>query len=78
MNRPRHWPPRLSEPRDVLDCGNSGTTMRLLSGILAGQPFYSVLTGDQSLRGRPMKRIGEPLRRMGATVMGRDGGASRH
>lgn len=64
----------LVEASDVLDCANSGTTMRLLSGILAGQPFYSVLTGDESLRRRPMARIAEPLRDMGATVLGRQGG----
>lgn len=58
-----------------LDCGNSGTTMRLLSGILAGQPFASTLTGDRSLRGRPMRRIAEPLRRMGASVELQDGHA---
>jgi 3-phosphoshikimate 1-carboxyvinyltransferase len=64
----------LSEPVDVLDCGNSGTSMRLLSGLLAGQPFLSVLTGDGSLRSRPMKRVVEPLMRMGARIDGRDGG----
>ncbi len=63
----------LAEPAAVLDCANSGTTMRLLSGLLAGQPFFSVLTGDASLRSRPMERIVEPLRRMGAQVQGRDG-----
>jgi 3-phosphoshikimate 1-carboxyvinyltransferase len=63
----------LSEPRDVLDAGNSGTTMRLLSGILAGQPFYSVITGDDSLRDRPMKRVVDPLRQMGASIWGRHG-----
>jgi len=63
----------LSEPQDVLDAGNSGTTMRLLLGILAGQPFFSVLTGDGSLRRRPMGRVTAPLAEMGATVMGRDG-----
>lgn len=51
-----------------LDCGNSGTTMRLLAGPLAGQPFTSTLTGDAYLRRRPMRRIAEPLRAMGATV----------
>jgi 3-phosphoshikimate 1-carboxyvinyltransferase len=61
----------LTEASDVLDCGNSGTTMRLLSGLLAGQPFLSVLTGDASLRRRPMRRIIEPLQRMGATLDGR-------
>ncbi len=64
----------LREPSDVLDCRGSGTTMRLLAGILAGQPFYSVLTGSEQLRRRPMGRIAEPLRRMGATVLGRQGG----
>lgn len=63
----------LKEPGDILDMGNSGTSMRLISGILAGQPFYSVLTGDRSLRNRPMKRITEPLRLMGAQVYGRKG-----
>jgi 3-phosphoshikimate 1-carboxyvinyltransferase len=62
----------LKEPGDVLDSGNSGTTMRLLSGLLAGQPFFSVLTGDGSLRQRPMKRVVEPLQRMGAYIFGRD------
>jgi len=65
----------LQEPDNVLDCGNSGTTARLLVGVLAGQPFWSVLTGDDSLRRRPMGRVAEPLREMGATVVGRsDGG----
>ena len=54
------------EPEGVLDCGNSGTTMRVLSGALAGRPFLSVLTGDASLRQRPMRRVIEPLRAMGA------------
>jgi 3-phosphoshikimate 1-carboxyvinyltransferase len=63
----------LRESNDVLDAGNSGTTMRLLSGLLAGQPFYSVLTGDASLRSRPMGRVLDPLRQMGATVRGRRG-----
>jgi 3-phosphoshikimate 1-carboxyvinyltransferase len=65
----------LTEPTDVVDCGNSGTTARLLLGILAGQPFATVLTGDESLRGRPMDRVMEPLMRMGARVIGRRGGA---
>jgi 3-phosphoshikimate 1-carboxyvinyltransferase len=65
----------LREPDDVIDCGNSGTTARLLMGILAGQPFWTVLTGDDSLRRRPMSRVAEPLRRMGATVVGRGGGS---
>lgn len=64
----------LREPADVLDCGNSGTTMRVLAGVLAGQPFLSVLTGDASLRSRPMERVATPLRSMGATVLTREGG----
>lgn len=65
----------LSEPEDVLDCGNSGTTMRLMSGLLAGQLFFSVLTGDQSLRKRPMRRIVDPLRLMGSKIDGRAAGS---
>lgn len=64
----------LQEPKEVLDAGNSGTTMRLLSGILAGQNFFSVLTGDQSLRQRPMARVTEPLKQMGASINGRQSG----
>lgn len=64
----------LSEPEDVLQCGNSGTTMRLLTGLLAGQTFYSVLTGDNSLRNRPMERVIKPLRMMGAKIDSRKGG----
>ncbi len=64
----------LNEPAGVLDLGNSGTGMRLLAGLLAGQKFFSVLTGDQYLRKRPMARIVEPLRRMGAQIDGRTGG----
>lgn len=56
----------LREPIELIDCGNSGTTARLLMGILAGHPFSAVLTGDASLRGRPMRRVTEPLARMGA------------
>ncbi|MGB0385332.1 MAG: 3-phosphoshikimate 1-carboxyvinyltransferase [Ardenticatenaceae bacterium] len=62
----------LREPEEVLDCGGSGTTMRLLSGILAGQPFTSVLSGLPALRRRPMRRIADPLRTMGATILSRD------
>ena len=58
----------FSAPSEVLDCGNSGTTARLLSGLLAGQPFHSTLDGDASLRSRPMRRIIEPLGLMGAEV----------
>ncbi|MFM7551141.1 MAG: 3-phosphoshikimate 1-carboxyvinyltransferase [Cyanobacteriota bacterium] len=62
----------LQEPADVLDCGNSGTTMRLMLGLLAGRSGrHFVLTGDNSLRGRPMRRVAEPLSRMGATIHGR-------
>ena len=61
----------LQEPQDTLDAGNSGTSMRLLSGILAGQSFLSVINGDASLRSRPMARIVQPLQQMGASVMGR-------
>jgi 3-phosphoshikimate 1-carboxyvinyltransferase len=64
----------LREPADVIDCGNSGTTIRLLAGILAAEPFFTVLTGDASLRSRPMKRVAGPLREMGARIDGRDGG----
>ncbi len=64
----------LSEPQDIIDCGNSGTSMRLLTGLLSGQPFYSVLTGDQYLRKRPMKRVVDPLTNMGARILGRDHG----
>ena len=60
----------LAPPGAPLDAGNSGTTMRLLSGVLAGHPFTSVVTGDGSLRRRPMRRIIEPLSRMGARVTG--------
>lgn len=56
---------------DPLDCGNSGTTMRLLMGILAAQPFESFLTGDSSLQKRPMDRVALPLQRMGAKIEGR-------
>ncbi len=64
----------LSEPDDVLDCGNSGTTMRLLTGVLAGLPMLAVLTGDGSLRRRPMDRVVRPLTAMGADVTARGGG----
>lgn len=64
----------LREPEEVLDAGNSGTTMRLLLGIMAGQPFFSVLNGDASLRCRPMARVTGPLVRMGARIEGRQGG----
>ena len=64
----------LREPEVVLDCVRSGTTMRLLAGLLAGQPFLSLLSGEAQLRRRPMARVVEPLRQMGAVVLGREGG----
>ena len=64
----------LKEPQDVIDCGNSGTTIRLMSGLLAGQNFFSVLTGDKYLRQRPMKRVVTPLTAMGARIWGRNAG----
>jgi 3-phosphoshikimate 1-carboxyvinyltransferase len=62
----------LTAPKNIIDCGNSGTTMRLLSGVLAGRPFTTILDGDQSLRRRPMQRVIEPLSRMGANLIGRE------
>jgi len=64
----------LQEPKNILDVGNSGTTIRLLTGLLSGQNFYSVLDGDNSIRKRPMKRIVQPLRLMGANIWGRENG----
>ncbi|MEX2599108.1 MAG: 3-phosphoshikimate 1-carboxyvinyltransferase [Dehalococcoidia bacterium] len=64
----------LREPTDVLNTGNSGTTTRLLAGVLAGQPFLTVVTGDRSIRSRPMARITQPLRLMGAHIDGREDG----
>lgn len=61
----------LTEPENVIDVGNSGTTMRLLSGILAGQTFTTFLTGDASIRKRPMGRVITPLTQMGAHITGR-------
>ena len=63
----------LSEPSSVLDVGNSGTTTRLISGILSGQPFATTLSGDASLNSRPMKRIMEPLGMMGADILSQNG-----
>lgn len=65
----------LTKPSQPLDCGNSGTTMRLVSGILAGQPFTSTLIGDDSLQGRPMQRIMEPLGEMGVAIDAPEGKA---
>ena len=61
----------LAEPEAILDCGNSGTTTRLVAGLLAGRPLFAVLDGDASLRRRPMGRVVEPLRAMGASFSGR-------
>ncbi|MGE0598073.1 MAG: 3-phosphoshikimate 1-carboxyvinyltransferase [Dehalococcoidia bacterium] len=63
----------LFEADDLLNCGNSGTSMRLLAGLLSGHPIFSVLTGDASLRTRPMARVINPLRSMGANISGRKG-----
>jgi 3-phosphoshikimate 1-carboxyvinyltransferase len=77
---PRSWrvdgggPDGLHEPDEVLDLGNAGTGCRLLMGILAGRPFTSFLSGDASLRARPMARVIEPLTAMGARVTSRSGG----
>jgi len=62
----------LHEPIRPLDCGNSGTTMRLMTGVLSGTPFFSVLTGDDSLNSRPMGRVIKPMRQMGAGIMARN------
>lgn len=64
----------LVEPHEVLDVGNSGTTIRLMSGILAGRPFHSTMAGDESIARRPMKRVVNPLKQMGAKIDGRSGG----
>jgi 3-phosphoshikimate 1-carboxyvinyltransferase len=64
----------LAEPADVLDMGNSGTAARLLAGILASHPFFSVMTGDASLRRRPMRRVTDPLSACGARFSSREGG----
>lgn len=64
---------RLREPLGVIDVGNSGTSIRLLAGLLSAQPFNSVLTGDASVRRRPMGRVVEPLRLMGAQISGPEG-----
>jgi 3-phosphoshikimate 1-carboxyvinyltransferase len=64
----------LRRPRQTLNAGNSGTTMRLLAGILSGQEFRSTLEGDASLRSRPMRRVMDPLKQMGARIHAREGG----
>jgi 3-phosphoshikimate 1-carboxyvinyltransferase len=63
----------LRQPASILDMGNAGTAIRLSMGLLAGQRFTSVLTGDESLRSRPMERVAKPLRRMGADILTTDG-----
>ena len=63
----------MAAPRETIDCGNSGTTMRLLSGLLSGRPFVSQLDGDSSLRQRPMQRVMDPLSRMGAKIVSKNG-----
>ncbi|KIL48055.1 3-phosphoshikimate 1-carboxyvinyltransferase [Jeotgalibacillus campisalis] len=64
----------LKEPKELLDVGNSGTTTRLLLGILAGLPFHSVVIGDESIASRPMRRVTDPLKKMGAKIDGRENG----
>lgn len=66
----------LKEPRKVLDAENSGSTMRMLAGVLAGQRFNSTITGDDSLRKRPMRRVVEPLKQMGAEITTKEGGVA--
>ena len=63
----------LKKADGIIDAGNSGTTIRILLGILAGQPFQTCITGDESLKRRPMRRVTEPLMKMGARISGRDG-----
>lgn len=67
-------PSEIKEPSDILDCGNAGTGMRLYAGLLAGIDGSFVLTGDKYLRSRPMKRVAEPLRSIGAKIDGRENG----
>jgi 3-phosphoshikimate 1-carboxyvinyltransferase len=67
-------PQKLTEPDNILDCGNAGTGMRLYAGLLAGIEGSFILTGDKYLRGRPMRRITDPLRAIGAKIDGRENG----
>jgi 3-phosphoshikimate 1-carboxyvinyltransferase len=67
-------PKKLTEPFDILDCGNSGTSIRIYSGLLAGIDGFFVLTGDKYLRKRPMKRVANPLKSIGAKIDGRENG----
>ncbi len=64
----------LEEPTEEIDVGNSGTTIRLLMGLIAAQPFHTILSGDSSIARRPMARVAEPLRLMGSQIEGRNGG----
>ncbi|MEC4677884.1 MAG: 3-phosphoshikimate 1-carboxyvinyltransferase [Nitrospirota bacterium] len=64
----------LAEPENIINCGNSGTTMRLMTGLLSAQPFFTVLTGDASLRLRPMARVMKPIREMGGEIHARANG----
>lgn len=66
---------KLQEPEEVLNVGNSGTTIRLLLGLLAGRPFHSIILGDESIAKRPMDRVAIPLRKMGASIDGRNEGS---
>jgi len=67
--------PLNDQAETILDCGNSGTSMRLMMGVLAAHPFRATLTGDESLQRRPMRRVVDPLRKMGAEITGPDDGA---
>ncbi len=67
-------PKKLTEPSDILDCGNAGTGMRLYAGLLSGIKGHFILTGDKYLRSRPMKRVADPLRSIGAKIDGREDG----
>jgi 3-phosphoshikimate 1-carboxyvinyltransferase len=86
VEQPRRWDltiygrrlHSLTAPDGPLNCANAGTGMRLLAGVLVGQPFPSVLDGSAQLRARPMRRIVEPLRRMGADIKAQDGHAPLH
>lgn len=65
---------KIKEPNSVLECGNSGTAMRLFMGLLSSQDGFFVLSGDEYLNERPMRRVGDPLSKVGAKIYGRDGG----
>jgi len=75
FQRLKVFPPEsFEEPSEVLNCGNSGTTARLMTGLLSSHSGFRVLVGDDSLSRRPMRRVVEPLRKMGATILGRRNG----